>query len=66
VDKRRFRLECSVCKEKKGACIQCTWKGCKVSAHVSCALGPQGKAAGFNLTNKEDKKKFFCPEHKDN
>jgi hypothetical protein len=66
VDKRRFRLVCAVCNEKKGACIQCMCKGCKGSAHVSCALNPKGQKAGFKLFIKGDKKCFFCPEHKDN
>jgi hypothetical protein len=61
VDKRRFRLVCAVCNEKKGACIQC-----KGSAHVSCTLNPRGHNAGFKLLTKGDKKCFFCPEHSGN
>ena len=34
----RWSLICSVCRERKGACIQCSVKACKTSFHVTCAF----------------------------
>lgn len=33
----RWALICCLCKERKGACIQCCVKACKTAFHVSCA-----------------------------
>ena len=34
----RWSLICSVCRERKGACIQCSVKACKTAFHVTCAF----------------------------
>ena len=34
----RWSLVCVLCKEKMGACIQCSVKTCKTAYHVTCAF----------------------------
>ena len=34
----RWNLVCSLCREKGGACIQCSVRQCKVAFHVTCAF----------------------------
>ncbi|KAK2148927.1 hypothetical protein LSH36_474g00032 [Paralvinella palmiformis] len=34
----RWSLVCSVCRERSGACIQCSVKTCKTAFHVTCAF----------------------------
>lgn len=34
----RWSLICVLCKEKTGACIQCSVKTCKTAYHVTCAF----------------------------
>ncbi|KAL7415662.1 PHD-zinc-finger like domain-containing protein, partial [Mrakia frigida] len=36
VPKSRWKLPCSICKQKGGACIQCDSKTCYTAFHVSC------------------------------
>ncbi|VDM38801.1 unnamed protein product [Toxocara canis] len=48
--KRRCRLRCIVCKQKMGACLQCSKKSCTRSYHVTCA-----RAAGMELRAEEVK-----------
>ena len=38
---------CSVCREKTGACVQCSVKTCKVAFHVTCAI-----QAGYEMNMK--------------
>jgi NuA3 HAT complex component NTO1 len=37
VPKGRWKLTCDICKQKMGACIQCSYKHCYTAFHVSCA-----------------------------
>ena len=34
----RWALICTICREKTGACIQCSVKTCKTAFHVTCAF----------------------------
>lgn len=34
----RWALICVLCRERVGACIQCSVKTCKVAYHVTCAF----------------------------
>lgn len=38
VDARRFKLKCCVCKERQGACVQCSCRTCAAAFHVTCGL----------------------------
>lgn len=65
----RWRLICTICKLKDGACIQCSNKNCFVAFHVSCA-----RRAGFYMTPLQtgslaemalggEKLECFCEKH---
>ena len=59
----RFKLVCSLCKLRKGACVQCCRGQCASSFHVTCA-----QDAGFQVVSKlsargEISCKVFCKKH---
>lgn len=41
IPKSRWKLQCVLCKEKHGACIQCSYGFCAVPFHPSCARREQ-------------------------
>jgi len=49
-----FKLECSICKIRRGICVQCSSKRCVVSFHPLCA-----KAEGFQCASRS----ILCREH---
>eukprot|EP00118_Oscarella_pearsei_P029022 m.3485 g.3485 ORF g.3485 m.3485 type:complete len:764 (+) comp9467_c0_seq1:103-2394(+) len=38
IPQSRWNLVCVLCKEKSGACIQCSVKSCTIAYHVTCAM----------------------------
>ncbi|CAG2249068.1 JADE3 [Mytilus edulis] len=66
----RWALICCLCKERKGACIQCCVKACKTAFHVSCAHHNTLEMKTI-LTDDVDldgglKLKGYCPRHSKN
>ncbi|XP_067136146.1 uncharacterized protein nwk isoform X2 [Centruroides vittatus] len=61
----RWSLVCSLCKEKDGACIQCSVKTCKIAYHVTCAFmnGLEMKAIIGETEEDGIKLKSFCRKH---
>lgn len=61
----RWSLVCSLCKEKDGACIQCSVKTCKIAYHVTCAFmnGLEMKAIIGDTEEDGIKLKSFCRKH---
>ena len=65
LDKKRFNLKCNLCKNS-GACIQCSFGKCTVSAHPRCALE---KISGFTHRIIKDPDsdsslwQIFCKSH---
>ncbi|XP_071086875.1 protein Jade-3-like [Haliotis cracherodii] len=62
----RWALVCCVCKDRVGACIQCSVKTCKTAFHVTCAIfnGLEMKTI-LDESDEQDgvKLKAFCPRH---
>ena len=66
----RWKLNCFICKQKMGACIQCSTKNCFTAYHVSCArkLGlymtplKTGSLAEMALGN-DNQLVSFCDKH---
>lgn len=62
VPKQRWKLICYICRQKMGACIQCSNKNCYVAFHVTCArrarlyLRMKGTADPASL-------KAYCDKH---
>lgn len=62
----RWALICCICKERCGACIQCSVKACKTAFHVTCAISEklEMKTVLIEDKNTEDVKlKAYCPKH---
>ncbi|CAL8303618.1 unnamed protein product [Boreogadus saida] len=59
----RWALLCCVCRDKTGACIQCSAKNCRVAFHVTCGLKSKLKMITFLTEEDEVKFKSFCPKH---
>ncbi|XP_072546232.1 protein Jade-1 isoform X2 [Salminus brasiliensis] len=63
IPNNRWALICCLCKEKTGACIQCSAKSCRVAFHVTCGLQFGLKMNTILTDDDEVKFKSFCPTH---
>lgn len=63
----RWSLICCLCKERCGACIQCSVKACKTAFHVSCAFQNNIEMKTILTDDLADdggvKLKAYCPRH---
>ncbi|XP_015200359.2 protein Jade-1 isoform X2 [Lepisosteus oculatus] len=59
----RWALLCRLCKEKTGACIQCSAKNCRTAFHVTCAFQRNLKMKTILTETDEVKFKSFCLKH---
>ncbi|XP_028293342.1 protein Jade-1 [Gouania willdenowi] len=59
----RWALICCLCKEKTGACIQCSAKNCRTAFHVTCGLHASLEMKTMLTDDDEVKFKSFCPKH---
>uniref|UniRef100_A0A1I7YJG0 PHD-type domain-containing protein n=1 Tax=Steinernema glaseri TaxID=37863 RepID=A0A1I7YJG0_9BILA len=56
----RKNMRCCVCRERTGACLQCSFKNCFRTFHVTCAA----MAEEIEMVSKKDSEDaVFCPEH---
>lgn len=66
IPKSRWDLNCVLCRERVGACIQCSVKTCKTAYHVTCAFqhGLEMRAI-IEDENAEDgvKLRSYCQKH---
>uniref|UniRef100_T1J3Y0 PHD finger protein rhinoceros n=1 Tax=Strigamia maritima TaxID=126957 RepID=T1J3Y0_STRMM len=64
----RWALVCCLCRERSGACIQCSVKTCKTAYHVTCAFknGLQMGAIFGDKKGTELKLRSYCPKHSKN
>ncbi|XP_042562384.1 protein Jade-1 isoform X2 [Clupea harengus] len=63
IPSNRWALSCCLCKDRSGACIQCSAKSCRTAFHITC-----GQRAGLKMSTilteaDEVKFKSFCPQH---
>ncbi|XP_066528240.1 protein Jade-1 isoform X2 [Hoplias malabaricus] len=63
IPNNRWALICCLCKEKTGACIQCSAKSCRIAFHVTCGLQFGLKMNTILTDDDEVKFKSFCPMH---
>nr|XP_019009832.1 NuA3 HAT complex component NTO1 [Kwoniella pini CBS 10737]OCF48613.1 NuA3 HAT complex component NTO1 [Kwoniella pini CBS 10737] len=62
VPKSRWKLVCSLCREKTGACIQCDNRNCFTAFHVTCAR-QVGLLSSMKSFNQDGVLKAFCHKH---
>ncbi|XP_069492719.1 protein Jade-3 isoform X2 [Ambystoma mexicanum] len=62
----RWGLVCSLCKEKTGACIQCSVKSCITPFHVTCAFEHSLEMKTILDDGDEVKFKSYCMKHSKN
>lgn len=62
----RWALTCCLCRERMGACIQCSVKACKRAYHVTCAFESSLEMKAIideSPKEEEVKLKSYCPKH---
>lgn len=64
INKERFKLLCSICKQRHGACIQCSHGNCTVAFHPLCAraAGLLMEVVGYEGSDDVDLK-AYCQKH---
>uniref|UniRef100_A0A3Q4BZQ2 Protein Jade-1 n=1 Tax=Mola mola TaxID=94237 RepID=A0A3Q4BZQ2_MOLML len=63
IPSNRWALICCLCKEKTGACIQCSAKNCRTAFHVTCGLHASLEMNTILTEDDEVKFKSYCPNH---
>ncbi|XP_075963354.1 protein Jade-1 [Anarhichas minor] len=63
IPSNRWALICCLCKEKAGACIQCSAKNCRTAFHVTCGLHAGLEMNTILTEDDEVKFKSYCPKH---
>lgn len=66
IPQSRWALNCILCREKVGACIQCSVKTCKTAYHVTCAFqhGLEMRAIIEDEHNEDGVKlRSYCQKH---
>ncbi|XP_026195459.1 protein Jade-1 isoform X1 [Anabas testudineus] len=63
IPSNRWALICCLCKEKTGACIQCSAKNCRTAFHVTCGLTASLEMNTILTEDDEVKFKSYCPKH---
>ncbi|XP_029937636.1 protein Jade-1 [Myripristis murdjan] len=63
IPSNRWALICCLCKEKTGACIQCSAKNCRTAFHVTCGLHASLEMNTILTEDDEVKFKSYCPKH---
>ncbi|PIK41560.1 hypothetical protein BSL78_21587 [Apostichopus japonicus] len=59
----RWALICNLCRERTGACIQCSVKTCKTAYHVTCGVEQSLEMEQVLDENKDVKFRSFCLKH---
>ncbi|XP_070554222.1 protein Jade-3-like [Ptychodera flava] len=59
----RWALICSLCRERTGACIQCSVKTCKTAYHVTCGFQNNLEMKTYLDESSDVKFKSYCMSH---
>jgi NuA3 HAT complex component NTO1 len=62
VPRSRWKLICTVCKRREGACIQCADRNCFTAFHVTCARKSKFYMSS-NATDDTESMKAYCEKH---
>ncbi|PVG00757.1 hypothetical protein CPB86DRAFT_728789, partial [Serendipita vermifera] len=64
IPKSRWKLRCTLCKDVRGACIQCDIKSCYAAFHVSCARKDKLLCSMKTLPGQEEQPlRAYCERH---